>query len=85
GQGTASYVGKGQHTTTRAFAESSNTLYAGGGGGGAQSRSGGNGGAGGGVMDKAIQITVPPVSQEPAAVAAVVSMPVVLPVAEVLL
>lgn len=37
------------------------------------------------VMDKAIQITVPPVSQEPAAVAAVVSMPVVLPVAEVLL
>ncbi len=48
GQGAASYVGKGQHTTTRAFAESSNTLYAGGGGCGAQSRSGGNGGAGGG-------------------------------------
>lgn len=42
--------GVGQHTTTRAFGESSNTLYAGGGGGSTDeySRRGGNGGSGGG-------------------------------------
>lgn len=43
-------VGKGQHTTTRAFGESSNTLYAGGGGGGTAEyqKRGGIGGSGGG-------------------------------------
>lgn len=42
-------VGYGQHTTTRAFGESSNTLYAGGGGGGTdEGARGGTGGAGGG-------------------------------------
>lgn len=43
------YPGTGQHTTTRAFAEESNALYAGGGGGGMRGPSGnGAGGAGGG-------------------------------------
>lgn len=46
------YRGKGQGTTTRAFAESSNTLYAGGGGGGCYSpgttAAGGSGGGGAG-------------------------------------
>ncbi len=40
--------GYGQHTTTRAFGESSNTLYAGGGGAGNWDGSYGKGGAGGG-------------------------------------
>lgn len=41
--------GQGQGTTTRAFGESGNTLYAGGGGGGAGTQGGiGSGGAGGG-------------------------------------
>ncbi|WP_024292864.1 glycine-rich domain-containing protein [Lacrimispora indolis] len=47
--------GAGQGTTTRAFGESSNTLYAGGGGGGAYVTNGsggsGGGGAGGDVYD----------------------------------
>ncbi len=46
--GTYRYGGTGQHTTTRAFGESSNTLYAGGGGGGNWDGSYGKGGAGGG-------------------------------------
>lgn len=40
--------GSGQGTTTRAFGESSGTLYSGGGGGGAYRGNGGSGGAGGG-------------------------------------
>lgn len=47
--------GTGQGTTTRAFGESSNTLYAGGGGGGAKVTNGaggaGGGGAGGDIYD----------------------------------
>lgn len=49
--GSISFVsgGKGQGTTTRAFGESSGTLYSGGGGGGgAASYGGGSGGSGGG-------------------------------------
>ncbi|WP_124067379.1 glycine-rich domain-containing protein [Clostridium sp. E02] len=51
--GSAGYPGGiGQHTTTRAFGQSSGTLYAGGGGGGGNGSNGGNyrgvGGAGGG-------------------------------------
>lgn len=50
--GSKMFDGKGQGTTTRAFGESSGTLYAGGGGGGAAGRGGGSvggpGGAGGG-------------------------------------
>lgn len=48
GPGTHYTVGLGQHTTTRAFGESSNTLYAGGGGAGNWDGSYGKGGAGGG-------------------------------------
>ena len=42
------YAGTGQHKTTRAFGESTGTLYAGGGGGGSYYGTHGAGGAGGG-------------------------------------
>ena len=49
GDGGGNSSGYGQGTTTRAFGESGNTLYAGGGGGGAGTQGGiGSGGAGGG-------------------------------------
>ncbi|WP_349944373.1 glycine-rich domain-containing protein [Lacrimispora sp. BS-2] len=48
GNDTPVYGGVGQHTTTRAFEESWNTLYAGGGGGGGNNKPGGAGGGGNG-------------------------------------
>lgn len=48
GNGDTRWAGVGQGSTTRAFGESSNTLYAGGGGGGASHSLGGIGGLGGG-------------------------------------
>jgi hypothetical protein len=48
GQAYTGGAGTGNHTTTRAFGESTNTLYAGGGGGGVLFDSEGTGGVGGG-------------------------------------
>lgn len=53
----ASYVGKGQGTTTREFGEETGELYAGGGGSGAYdlSKSGGAGGEGGGGRGQGVE------------------------------